>query len=94
MEAEECSLTRTGSALAGTHYEILVSCTGFTDLDTLTKSDTMFVLFYKHFGQWREVGRTEAIKNTLNPKFVGSFVLDFDQSVLQNFMFSVYDIDH
>ncbi|WAR07875.1 CPNE8-like protein, partial [Mya arenaria] len=80
IQAEKGRHTRTGSALAGTRYEILVSC---TDLDTLKKS-----------GQWREVGRTEAIKNTLNPKFVGSFVLDFDPSVLQTFMFSVYDIDH
>ncbi|XP_052807081.1 copine-9-like [Mya arenaria] len=94
MDAEDGSLSRTGSALTGTRYEILVSCTGLTDLDTLTKSDPMCVLFYKQFGQWREVGRTEAIKNTLNPKFVGSFVLDFDPSVQQNFMFSVYDIDH
>ncbi|XP_052811957.1 copine-8-like [Mya arenaria] len=94
MEAGDGSLSRTGSALAGTRYEILVSCTGLTNPDTCTKSDPICVLFYKHFGQWREVGRTEAIKNTLNPKFVGSFVLDFDPSLLQNFMFSVYDIDH
>ncbi|WAR07800.1 CPNE9-like protein [Mya arenaria] len=94
LKAGDGSLSRTGSALAGTRYEILVSCTGLTNPDTCTKSDPICVLFYKHFGQWREVGRTEAIKNTLNPKFVGSFVLDFDPSLLQNFMFSVYDIDH
>lgn len=79
--------------LTGSTIELLVSCTGLADLDEFTKSDPMCVLFLKQFGQWKECGRTEAIRNTLNPKFVESFMLEFDPSLQQCLMFSVYDID-
>ncbi|KAH3738548.1 hypothetical protein DPMN_045185 [Dreissena polymorpha] len=84
----------TEDQLPGNLYEVMVSCSELADLDEFTKSDPMCVLFHKQFGQWKEVCRTEAIRNTLNPKFVKSFILDFDHSLPQNLMFSVYDIDN
>ena len=56
------------SHLSGSSIELLVSCVGLADLDEFTKSDPMCVLFYKQFGQWKEFGRTEAIRDSLNPK--------------------------
>lgn len=64
--------------LAGSTIELLVSCVGLADLDEFTKSDPMCVLFYKQFGQWKEFGRTEAVRNTLNPKVCNkSFDLEY-----------------
>ncbi|KAK3098838.1 hypothetical protein FSP39_023537 [Pinctada imbricata] len=80
-------------SLAGSKVEVLVSCTDLADLDEFTKTDPMCVLFIKQFGQWKEYGRTEAIQNSLNPKFVSSFIIEFEPSVTQQLMFSVYDID-
>ena len=54
--------------LAGSKIEIMISCTNLADLDDFTKSDPMCVLFVRQFGQWKEYARTEAIRNTLNPK--------------------------
>ena len=54
--------------LSGCKVEILISCTNLVDLDEFTKTDPMCVMFIKQFGQWKEYGRTEAIRNTLNPK--------------------------
>ena len=56
------------ASLSGSTVELLISCTSLADLDEFTKSDPMCVLFYKQFGQWKEFGRTEAIRNSLNPK--------------------------
>ena len=41
------------------------------DMDVFSKSDPMVVIYLKPFGaqQYQEIGRTEAIQNTLNPKF-------------------------
>ncbi|KAL4233038.1 hypothetical protein ACF0H5_007724 [Mactra antiquata] len=78
----------------GRTIEVLISCTDLADLDDFTKSDPMCVLFYKQYGQWKEVGRTEAIRNTLNPKFVETFLLEYDPVLQHNLMFSLYDIDN
>lgn len=48
--------------------ELLVSGRDLADLDVFTKTDPMCVLFVRQFGQWKEHGRTEAIRSTLNPK--------------------------
>ncbi|KAK7483323.1 hypothetical protein BaRGS_00025490 [Batillaria attramentaria] len=73
--------------------ELLISCRNLADLDVFTKTDPMCVLFVKQFGQWKEYGRTEASRDTLNPRFVESFLMEYDPTVQQQLMFSVYDID-
>ena len=55
-------------ALTGSKIEIMVSCNNLVDLDEFTKTDPMCVMFIKQFGQWKEYGRTEAIRNTFNPR--------------------------
>ncbi|RUS78779.1 hypothetical protein EGW08_013463 [Elysia chlorotica] len=73
--------------------ELLVRCTDLADLDIFTKTDPMCVLFVKQFGQWKEFGRTEAIRQTLNPSFTESFLLDYEPNIQQPLLFAVYDID-
>ncbi|WAR07763.1 hypothetical protein MAR_017721 [Mya arenaria] len=68
MEEADGGFWRTGSVQEGARCENLASYSGFSDMDTLMNSDPMCVLFYKHYGQWREVRQTGAIRNTLNLK--------------------------
>ncbi|XP_071114486.1 copine-3-like [Haliotis cracherodii] len=81
------------SAPPGGRVEILVSCQDLVNLDVFTKTDPMCVLFVKLFGQWKEHGRTEAIRESLNPRFTQVFLVDVQPDVQQHLMFSVYDID-
>ena len=48
-------------------------------MDVFSKSDPMVVIYLKPFGsqQYQEVGRTEAIQNTLNPKFTRKVKLTY-----------------
>ena len=48
--------------------ELSVRCTGLVNLDRMSKSDPMCVLFSKKYGAWSEYGRTEVINDNLNPK--------------------------
>ena len=50
--------------------ELSFSCTKLRDLDVLSKSDPMCVLYSKLGGarEWTKMGRTEMIKDNLNPK--------------------------
>ena len=54
--------------LRGDRLELLISCTELANLDVFSKTDPMCVLFVKQFGQWKEVARTEAVRDQLNPK--------------------------
>ena len=42
---------------------------------------------------WREIGRTEIIKDNLNPKFIKSFMMNYYFEETQPIRFAVYDID-
>ena len=50
--------------------ELSFSCTKLRDLDVLSKSDPMCVVYSKLGGarEWNKVGRTEMVKDNLNPK--------------------------
>ncbi|XP_041364275.1 copine-3-like [Gigantopelta aegis] len=77
----------------GGKVELMISCQNLANLDVFTKTDPMCVLFVKQFGQWKEFGRTEAIRESLNPGFTESFIVDFEPDIQQSLLFSVYDID-
>ncbi len=51
------------------------------------------VLFQKKGDSWVEVGRTEMIKDTLNPQFVRSFQVEFHFEEVQYLNFVCYDVD-
>ena len=57
--------------LRGAKIELLLSGSDLADLDTFSKSDPMCVVFVKKFGQWKELGRTEAEDETLSPRVSG-----------------------
>lgn len=85
-----------GSAVnPSTQVEISVSCRNLQDKDTFSKSDPMCVLFTKDVrsGSYHEFGRTEMIKDTLNPDFVTKFVMSYFFEESQKLKFEVYDVD-
>ena len=47
------------------------------DKDVFSKSDPVCVLFMKHHNSWQEIGRTEMIKDTVNPQWVKRFEVDY-----------------
>ncbi|KAL7373822.1 hypothetical protein ABVT39_014935 [Epinephelus coioides] len=59
-----------------------------------SKCDPLCVLHMNSSGpHWCEIGRTEKIKNCLNPKFSKTFVIDYYFEMVQKLRFEVYDID-
>ncbi|TRY68359.1 hypothetical protein TCAL_04129 [Tigriopus californicus] len=72
-----------------------VSCENLADKDLSSKSDPQCVLFLQQQdGQWNELGRTEVLQNTLNPKWQTRFVVDFHFEARQNVRFMVIDSDN
>ncbi|XP_042366289.1 copine-3-like isoform X2 [Plectropomus leopardus] len=77
-----------------TKVALNVSCEHLLDMDTFSKSDPLCVLLMNTSGsQWCEIGRTEVIKNCLDPKFSKTFVIDYYFEMVQKLKFEVYDID-
>ncbi|XP_068758761.1 copine-8-like isoform X2 [Montipora capricornis] len=91
--AEEANFFR--NALPATQVELHVSCRNLANMDFLSKSDPMVVMYTQAMGskEWREFGRTECIKNNLNPDFVKTFIIHYFFEEMQKLRFEVYDID-
>jgi len=64
-----------------------------TDLDFMSISDPMCVLFEKRDGKWVEIGRTEVILNNLNPDWEKKFDVDYTPGKEQQLKFEVWDSD-
>ncbi len=82
-------------AMPTTTLELSVSCKNLCDMDTFSKSDPLCVMYQQVADQkWVEVGRTEMLKNTLNPSWQHKFVLDYCFEQRQLVKFEVYDWDN
>jgi len=85
---------RPGSAaLPSTRVELSVSAKKLMNLDLVSKSDPMCVLFAMFGSEWREVDRTEIITDNQNPVWSKKFILDYRFEEKQMYKFAVYDID-
>lgn len=75
--------------------ELTISCLNLRDKDYFSKSDPMAVLYVKESGSstYKEFGRTEVVKDTLNPRFTKKFVLNYRFEEYQKLKFEVYDVD-
>lgn len=84
-----------GACAPVTKVEIGVSCRQLKQKDTFSKSDPMCALFMRRCesDDWREVARTETIKDCLDPDFVTKFLVDYFFEERQQLMFKVYDVD-
>ena len=81
--------------VAEERLEISVSCEQLADTDTFSKSDPFCVMTWKEesSGKWWEIGRTEVIKNTLNPSWRAKFIVQYRPHQTQAVRFEVYDWD-
>ena len=58
-----------GSVVAAvSKVELSISCTKLKNLDVLSKSDPMCVIYVKRGRDWDKIARTEMVKDNLNPK--------------------------
>ena len=74
--------------------ELSLECAGLDNMDYTSKSDPMVVVQAKDAaGQWRELGRTETVQDSLSPKFATSFTIEYFFERTQWFRFDVYDVD-
>jgi hypothetical protein len=73
--------------------ELHVSAKNLTDMDIITVSDPICVLFVWDGAKWVEFGRTEIIWNNLNPEWVKFFTVQYVFEMRQPLLFRVYDVD-
>ncbi|XP_057372380.1 copine-8-like isoform X1 [Daphnia carinata] len=95
--AQGNDMTQLGGFAAGLCKEIEISLAGrnLPDLDYLSKSDPMVVVYIQPFGhnQWQEFSRTEVIVNSRNPDFTKKIVMMFRFEEQQKLKFEIYDVD-
>jgi hypothetical protein len=73
--------------------DLHVSAQRLRDMDVLTKSDPICILYLFQDGRWEEFTRTEAIWNNLNPEWVKFFRVKHVFEIRQPLKFKVYDVD-
>ncbi|KAL8502210.1 hypothetical protein ACS0TY_021357 [Phlomoides rotata] len=74
--------------------EVSLSAANLRDLDVLSKSDPMAILYIKGGdGLLQELGRTEVVLNSLSPKWIQKFTVTYQFERVQNLVFRVYDVD-
>ena len=84
-----------GSSDVFERIEIYLSCRNLKDLDVFSKSDPYVKISYKRdfTQQFFPLGRTETVKNNINPNFGKSFPIDYIFESRQDIRFDVYDDD-
>ncbi|QCD84950.1 protein BONZAI 1-like [Vigna unguiculata] len=74
--------------------ELSFSASGLRDRDIVSKSDPMLVLYERgKNGALKELGRTEVVLNSLNPKWITKHTLTYQFETVQDLVFRVYDVD-
>uniref|UniRef100_A0A251SAR5 Putative C2 domain, von Willebrand factor, type A, Copine, Protein BONZAI n=1 Tax=Helianthus annuus TaxID=4232 RepID=A0A251SAR5_HELAN len=80
-----------------TRIELSLSASKLRDLDIMSKSDPMAVVYAKKKSGIREeleeVGRTEVVMNNLNPMWIQKINVAFHFEVVQPLIIRVYDVD-
>lgn len=75
--------------------ELFLSCRGLIDKDLISKSDPYVSFFLKDrsTGAFVLQGKTETLRDTLNPNFSKTFTVDFIFEIRQDCRFEVWDFD-
>ncbi|KAK3403621.1 hypothetical protein EUGRSUZ_K00066 [Eucalyptus grandis] len=74
--------------------QLSFSATVLRDRDVLSKSDPMLVVYTRgRDGVLKEVGRTEVVLNSLNPKWINTVNVTFQFEIVQTMLFRLYDVD-
>ncbi|CAN8256960.1 unnamed protein product [Cochlearia groenlandica] len=74
--------------------ELSFSASNLKDLDLISKSDAMVVVYIKgRDGAFSEIFRSEVVLNSLNPKWIKKFTISYQFEIVQTLLFRVFDID-
>lgn len=93
-DAVDYFLTSNGHPGLFSQIELSLSASNLPDRDVLSKSDPMVVIYGKgRDGVLKELGRTEVVLNSLNPKWIGKHTVAYHFEVVQTLLFRVYDVD-
>lgn len=81
--------------LPTTQIEMTISCRNLLNRDITSKSDPFCVVKMKEPWQNRypEIGRTESIRDNLNPEWVKKFLINYSFETIQKLKFEVWDLD-
>ena len=72
---------------------LFVSARKLPDMDTFSKSDPQCFVYLNAGGRWTEIGRTEKIKDNLNPDWRTAFNLAYYFEKKQQLKFKIVDDD-
>ncbi|CAA3008838.1 BONZAI 1 [Olea europaea subsp. europaea] len=93
-EAVDAFLKSRGYQGLYSQIELSLSASNLRDRDVLSKSDPMAVLYIKgRDGSIQELGRTEVVLNSLNPKWIKKYNLTYNFETVQYLVFRLYDVD-
>lgn len=93
-EAASAVAHMTNSKGLSSQIELSVSAVGLIDKDLLAKSDPMLVLYQRNAsGSWEEMGRTEVILQTQDPKWVTQLFSLYNFEETQELWFRIFDMD-
>ena len=83
-----------GSGGLSTKWGLSFAANGLRNRDIMSKSDPMLVVYCTTVeAQVVELGRTEVIANTLDPKWVKEFIIEYHFEEVQPLQFVIYDVD-
>lgn len=75
--------------------ELSIQCNNLLNKDVMSKSDPCAVLYMsRKGGRMEEIGRTENVKNSLDPKFAKSISVDYYFEEVQKIIVAIYDVDN
>ncbi|VAH18569.1 unnamed protein product [Triticum turgidum subsp. durum] len=76
-----------------TPLELSFSASKLRNMDALSKSDPMLVVYTKMDGRLEEIGRTEVILNSLEPLWITKAMINYQFEIVQPLVFRIYDVD-
>ncbi|XP_059176110.1 copine-3-like [Physella acuta] len=75
--------------------ELFIECKNLLNRDVMSKSDPCAVLYMsRKGGQMDEIGRTENVKNCLDPRFSTSIKVNYYFEEVQKIKIAIYDVDN
>ncbi|OHT09885.1 Copine family protein [Tritrichomonas foetus] len=93
VESVNTTTIATNSSTVFPIVNLHVSAKNLKDVDIVTVSDPMCVLFIWQNNKWEEFARTEVVWNNLNPEWVTFFAVMYVFEIRQPLLFRVYDVD-
>jgi len=82
-----------GSNAMNSFVELSISCSHLLGQGIIHTIDPFCVVYIEINGTWKEMGRTEIIANTVNPKFVKKIGISYNFEEVQKIRFDIYTAD-